>query len=78
MNLQILLKHTFNIELLYLDKNMQNIKFPFNPIYNIHHTKLSNILTDTQINTLQFNEKIIKDISKYDICYFIPNDIISN
>lgn len=77
MNLKILLTHTFNIELLYLDENMEKVKFPFNPTYNIHHTKLSNILTNTQINTLQFNEKIIKDISKYDICYFIPN-IISN
>ena len=40
---------------------------------NIHHTKLSNILTESQINSLDFDETVIKHISKYDICYYIEN-----
>ena len=73
MNYRSLMTQTFNIEIIYQNKDIKQINFPFNPSYNIHHTKLSNILTETQINTLQFNEKIIKHISKYDICYYIAN-----
>tara|TARA_Y100000389_G_scaffold109924_1_gene107028 strand:+ start:5448 stop:6911 length:1464 start_codon:yes stop_codon:yes gene_type:complete len=73
MHLQSLLKNTCNIEIIYKDDNMEFVKFSFNPSINIHHTKLSNILTESQINSLDFDETVIKHISKYNICYYIEN-----
>ena len=46
MHLQSLLKNTCNIEIIYKDDDMEHVKFPFNPSFNIYHTKLSNILTE--------------------------------